>query len=958
MTPPSDASLETARAPVSGDVRAVLGPTNTGKTYLAMERMRAHATGMIGFPLRLLARENYDRLVELEGRAHVALITGEEKIVPPRPRWWICTVEAMPLGQPVEFLAVDEIQLCADPERGHVFTDRLLHARGREETMFLGAESMQGAIRALVPEARIETRPRLSTLSWAGTSKLSRLPRRSAVVAFSVDQVYRLAEMVRRQRGGAAVVLGALSPRTRNAQVQMYQAGEVDYLIATDAIGMGLNMDVDHVTFAGLAKFDGMRRRPLSAPEMGQIAGRAGRHMNDGTFGVADAVRPPDEEAIRRIVEHDYPPIGKLCWRNRSLDFASPGRLMQALNRPPSRPELVRARDADDQLALAALTRDEAVAARAGSRDRVQLLWEVCQIPDFRKVMPEHHAQLLGQIFTHLVDRDGRLPEDWVRAQIERLDRTEGDIDTLTARLAHVRTWTFVAHRADWMADSAHWQGRARQIEDALSDALHDRLTDRFVDRRAAVLSRGREAGGEMLSAVTAKGDVVVEGHVVGRIEGLSFHPHEAADLREAKALAAAAHRALREDAGPRVARLVGADDSAFGMEADGRITWIGRPIARVAKGAERLRPRVRLLPNDLNDRTLEERVQARLQGFLDRFLARRLGALIAADDAATETALTADDAPARGLLYRLRETMGAVPEREARAQVKALSPAGRKALTAAGVRFGTEWIFLNGALAPKAMRAKAILWAAWTGGAAPETPTAPSPVLAADALPEDAAGALGYERRGPLLLRLDRLERVSAELRQRARKAPVARDAALIAAIGLDSAGSEAAAQADGVLRAFGFRRRPSAEGEAAPEGPLFDPPNRLRRAGAGGGPHAGDEKKPDGTPRDSRDRKRGSRGKPKAKTSGPKRPPARGGAPGRAEGGRQDGGRQDGGRQDGRRAPDPNSPFAVLKQLVRPQAPAQPSAPPRKRTPDAAADDPESPEDAGAADFSGGRG
>ncbi|MEQ8604984.1 MAG: helicase-related protein [Marivibrio sp.] len=896
MTSPGDGSPDPfddldAPAWARGQVRAVLGPTNTGKTYLAMERLRAHESGMIGFPLRLLARENYDRLVQLEGRASVALITGEEKIVPPRPRWWICTVEAMPLQQEVAFLAVDEIQLCADPERGHVFTDRLLHARGREETMLLGAETMAGAIRTLVPEARIETRPRLSTLSWAGAKKLGRLPRRSAVVAFSVDQVYRLAEQVRRQRGGAAVVLGALSPRTRNAQVQMYQEGDVDYLIATDAIGMGLNMDVDHVAFASLTKFDGQRRRPLSAPEMGQIAGRAGRHMNDGTFGITADAPAPDEEVIRQIENHSFPAVAKLSWRNRKLDFASPGRLMQSLNRPPPRPELVRAREADDQLALGALMRDEAVAARAASRDRVRLLWDVCQIPDFRKVMPEHHAQLLAQIFTHLVDREGRLPEDWVRAQIERLDRAEGDIDTLTQRLAHVRTWTYVTHRADWTPDSAHWQARARQIEDALSDALHDRLTERFVDRRAASLSRGREAGAEMLSAVTAKGEVVVEGHVVGRMEGLSFTPHDAADLREAKALAAAAHRALREDAGPRVARLVAADDSAFGMEPDGRITWGGRPIARVTRGGQPLKPRVKLAATDLNDRALEDRVQARLQGFLDRFMARRLGPLIADDDPEREAALTGGDPPARGLLHQLREGLGQVDARAAKAQIDALSPAGRKALSAAGVRFGVDHVFLNSALSPKALRAKAILWAVWADQPTPETPNVPSPAMPADGWPDAALEALGYQRRGRTALRLDRLERLAAHLRQAGKAGPVAADAKLAARIGLDPTAPDALERAGEVLRAFGFKPRaatPPAEG-GAPASALFDPPAKGRVRG----PAA----------------KAGAKGAAKrsAKKAGGKTAPGRKGDAGSTP------------RAPRERAPDPHSPFAVLKDLVR---------------------------------------
>ncbi|MGE4218212.1 MAG: helicase-related protein, partial [Alphaproteobacteria bacterium] len=424
-------------------VRALLGPTNTGKTHFAIDRMLGHASGMIGFPLRLLARENFDRIVAAKGSRHVALITGEEKIVPANPRWFVCTVESMPLDRPVEFLAIDEIQLCADAERGHVFTDRLLHARGRAETLFLGADTAAALIRRLVPEVEIETRPRLSTLSYSGPKKLTRLPRRSAVVAFSVDRVYAMAEMLRRQRGGTAVVLGALSPRTRNAQVALYQNGEVDYMVATDAIGMGLNMDIDHVAFAGLAKFDGRRRRPLTPSEIGQIAGRAGRHMNDGSFGPTAGVPPFAPELVEAVEGHRFDPIQHAFWRARDLDFGSPARLLRSLEAPPPRSDLMRARPADDLLALSALARDPELCARATTPGAMRLLWDVCQVPDFRKVMAEEHAQLLRRVFMDLTGA-GRLAEDWAAQQIDRLDTTVGDIDTLTTRIAHVRTWTYI----------------------------------------------------------------------------------------------------------------------------------------------------------------------------------------------------------------------------------------------------------------------------------------------------------------------------------------------------------------------------------------------------------------------------------------------------------------------------------------------------------------------------------
>ena len=469
-------------------VVAVLGPTNTGKTHLAIERMLGHATGMIGFPLRLLARENYDRIVRLRGRGAVALVTGEEKIILANPRYFVCTAESMPLDRPVDFLAIDEIQLAADPERGHVFTARLLHARGLSETMLLGSDTMRALVRRLVPEAEFVERPRFSTLSYVGERKVTRLPPRCAVVAFSVADVFEIAELVRRQRGGTAVVLGALSPRARNAQVGMYQAGEVDYLVATDAIGMGLNMDVDHVAFARLAKFDGKAPRRLSAAEIGQIAGRAGRHMSDGTFGTTADLGPMEPEIVEAVENHRFDPVNGAFWRNSRLDLRSLDRLVASLEQRPPSGLLIRAREADDERALAALRRMPDLAQRARTPDGVRRLWEVCQVPDFRKTMSDQHTRLLAQIYRHLSSGPGRLPEDWVAGHLARMDRGDGDIDTLVARIAHVRTWTYITHRGDWIRDPAHWQDRARTIEDKLSDALHDRLTQRFVDRRAALL--------------------------------------------------------------------------------------------------------------------------------------------------------------------------------------------------------------------------------------------------------------------------------------------------------------------------------------------------------------------------------------------------------------------------------------------------------------------------------------
>ncbi|PKP69319.1 MAG: disulfide oxidoreductase, partial [Alphaproteobacteria bacterium HGW-Alphaproteobacteria-5] len=530
-------------------VTAVLGPTNTGKTHLAIDRMMAHESGMIGLPLRLLAREVYDRVVKVKGPRHVALITGEEKILPPAARYFICTVEAMPLEREVEFLAIDEIQLAADRERGHTFTDRLLRARGLSETMMLGSETARGLIAKLLPGTQFIARPRFSELSWTGSKKITRLPRRSAVVAFSADRVYEIAELIRRQRGGAAVVMGALSPRTRNAQVALYQSGEVDFLVATDAIGMGLNMDVDHVAFASTQKFDGDRHRPLHISELAQIAGRAGRYMNNGTFGLTGDAAALSDETVSRIENHQFEPERVFQWRNPHPDFTSMTALLRSLELPPGRPGLARAPVASDLEALTRMNRDPDIQALARSPAAIRRLWEVAQVPDFRKTLASEHATLLTRLYLFLMapgnGEPGHIPGDWLDRQMKHLDRSDGDIDVLAARLAHIRTWTYVANRADWLHNPRHWQERALTIEDRLSDALHERLTQRFIDRRTSVLMKRLRQNEDLMAAVNSDGEVLVEGEYVGRLQGFIFVPDPRAEGDEGRVLRTAANQAL-----------------------------------------------------------------------------------------------------------------------------------------------------------------------------------------------------------------------------------------------------------------------------------------------------------------------------------------------------------------------------------------------------------------------------
>ncbi|MDD2876862.1 MAG: helicase-related protein [Acidiphilium sp.] len=775
-------------------VKAVLGPTNTGKTHLAIERLLGHSSGIIGFPLRLLARENYDRMVNLKGVRNVALITGEEKIVPPDARWFSCTVEAMPLDRQVEFIAVDEIQLCADADRGHVFTDRLLHARGMVETMFLGAETIRKLLKRLVPEAEIETRPRLSQLTYVGATKLSRLPPRSAIVAFSAAEVYAIAEAVRSRRGGCAVVMGRLSPRTRNAQVALYQDKEVDFLVATDAIGMGLNMDVDHVAFAGLSKFDGHRPRPLAAAEIAQIAGRAGRGMRDGTFGTTGRCRPLTDELISAVESHAFDPLEQLAWRNSTLDFTSIEALLASLLAAPDRIGLTRGHDSSDLLTLSALSGDAAIRDRARNPRAMRLLWDACQIPDFRKLATDIHTKLCARVFQHLLD-DGVLPEDWVAAQIAGLGRTDGDIDTLMQRLADVRIWAYIAARADWVRNALVWQGRAREAEDLLSDALHEKLMTRFVDRRAAKITRSLDAGeaAGLMSAVTSAGEVVVEGHPVGRVDGFRFEPDASIGGADKRLVLRAARRALGGEMPRRVVRLNAAPDTEFSLQPDGIIHWQTAPIARLHQGSALLAPAIEVIDSEFLDGVQREILRARLARFVETVIARDLMPLFAA-------ARAADQKPElRGVVHRLAEQAGVLPAVPIDASL-------RPALRRIGVRAGAFALYLPALLKPRPAALRAVLWAAWHRRRLPPLPAPGLVAIATPDWPDGLAAFLGWLACGPRAIRLDIAERVAADLRYAARRRAVPLPPGLASRLGVGP--DDLAA----VLTGFGLRLIPQA--------------------------------------------------------------------------------------------------------------------------------------------------
>jgi ATP-dependent RNA helicase SUPV3L1/SUV3 len=787
-------------------VVAVLGPTNTGKTHLAIDRMLGYRTGMIGFPLRLLARENYDRIVKLRGARSVALITGEEKILPPNPAYFVCTTESMPLDRQVDFLAVDEIQLCADPERGHVFTARLLHARGLSETMFLGADTIKPLMRRLVRDVEYVSRPRFSTLSYTGHKKVTRLPPRSAVVAFALGDVFSLAELLRRQRGGTAVVLGALSPRARNAQVGMFQAGEVDYLVATDAIGMGLNMDLDHVAFSRIAKFDGRSLRRLDAAEIAQIAGRAGRHMSHGSFGTTAEQRPLDPEIVEAVEAHQFEPLTRLNWRNTRLRFESVGHLLKSLDEPPSLPGLVRAREADDHRALQALARNREIGELASHPGAVRLLWEVCQIPDYRKVMTDSHTRLLGHCFLHLAGPEQLLPTPWIAAQMANLDRVDGDIDTLMTRIAHIRTWTYITHRGDWVENATAWQERARGIEDRLSDALHDRITQRFVDRRSAFLVRRLATDSERAVTVSQTGEVFIEQAYVGRLDGLRFVPDNAADGAEARMLIAAANRLLRQEITSRAQQLCASSDAAFSIDPSGTVRWCGGLVGRLAAGERILAPRVDVLIGDLVDGEAREKIRQRLQGFVRAEIEHRLAPLFAAQALPLASV-------GRGLVFQLADALGCLPTKQVAQQIRELEPQDRTALRRLGLRFGGESIYFQAVLVAEAMRFRGLLWAVKRAVSVPQLP-APrrlAKVIETDPdVPASFYAAVGLRVLGGLALRPDRLEQLAGTARRLARHGSAAKTAELAAATGIEQPALGR------LLRALGYRTVIDVGGEA----------------------------------------------------------------------------------------------------------------------------------------------
>jgi ATP-dependent RNA helicase SUPV3L1/SUV3 len=690
-------------------VTAVLGPTNTGKTHLAIERMLSHKTGIIGLPLRLLAREVYNKIVDRVGAANVSLITGEERIDPPTSRYQVCTVEAMPETSEAEFVAIDEVQLAINLERGHLFTKRILNLRGVHETMLLGASTIEATLRQLLPGIHIISRPRMSMLTYAGSKKVTRLPARTALVAFSAGEVYVIAELIRRQRGGAAVVLGSLSPRTRNAQVALYQSGEVDFLVATDAIGMGLNLDVQHVAFAQENKFDGFQKRRLTAEEMAQIAGRAGRHTHDGTFGVTGNVQPFEDELIEALETHQFQSHKVLMWRNGNLDYSSLNSLMNSLEPFPNNHLLSNPPPASDMRALDLLSSDIDIRLQCEGHNvsgNVQLLWEICRIPDFRKISPGAHAEILARVFMDIA-QNGFINNDWFAHQCELTENLDGDIDALSNRLAHVRTWTYLSNRDNWLEKQDYWREKTGFIEDKLSDALHEALTKRFIDRRTSLLMKRLRENAMLEAELSESGDVVVEGHHVGKLNGFRFTADALASGPDAKAAKAAAMKALATEIERRAARLAACPNSDVILADDGTLRWLGQPVARIVASENGiLTPELLLLADEQLSGVSLEKVNKRLERWLANHIENLLRPLVelSRDETITGTA--------RGLAFQLVENLGQIDRRSIANEVKLLDQDARATLRRHGVRFGAFHVFLPLLPKPAPTLLICILWA------------------------------------------------------------------------------------------------------------------------------------------------------------------------------------------------------------------------------------------------------
>ena len=686
-------------------ITAVLGPTNTGKTHLAIDTMLSFDSGMIGFPLRLLAREVYDKVIKKISLDKVALITGEEKIIPSNAKYFLCTVESMPIDKDLEFVGVDEIQMCADHERGHIFTDRLLNMRGTKLTMLMGSSTIKKIISKLNDDIEFINRERLSKLTYAGHKKISRINRKTAIIAFSAEEVYAIAELIRRQKGGAAIVMGSLSPKTRNAQVELYQSGDVDFLVATDAIGMGINMDLDYVYFSNLKKFDGRKLRKLNLSEIGQIAGRAGRYLNDGSFGITGDCKEINAEEVDLLENHKFEEIRTLFWRNSNLNFNNPRSLIKSLEEKPQREWLRKIHECEDEKALKFFLRDKNLENIDFDSKTLSLLWECCQIPDFVKKTYGNHYEVIENVFKFLSSEKGKITDEFMRLQLMKLDKLEGNVDSLSNRIANVRTWSYVSNKNNWIENQEYWIEKTKLLEDRLSDRLHEELTKTFIDKRASILARGLKQDMEFKTEILENNDVKIDDQFIGKINGLKLE----LDLKKGaletdiKSLKKAARQSIGPELEKRIQNII--DTGLIELKDDFKIYWNNFVIAKLTSGHDYLSPNIDLIVDDI----LEQDQKQKLNLFIKKWLKNKIDTVL--QSLVDLKNLKEKKSSIKALAYQLYENNGVLKRENVSDYLKNLEQVDRKILRDLGVKFGRYHIFLYKLIKPEPVTIRTLLW-------------------------------------------------------------------------------------------------------------------------------------------------------------------------------------------------------------------------------------------------------
>ncbi len=686
-------------------ITAVLGPTNTGKTHLAIETMLSFESGMIGFPLRLLAREVYDKVIKKISLDKVALITGEEKIIPSNAKYFLCTVESMPIDKHLEFVGVDEIQMCSDHERGHIFTDRLLNMRGEKLTMLMGSSTIKNIISKLDGDIEFINRERLSKLTYAGHKKVSRIDRKTAIIAFSAEEVYAIAELIRRQKGGAAIVMGSLSPKTRNAQVELYQSGDVDFLVATDAIGMGINMDLDFVYFSNVKKFDGKKLRRLNLSELGQIAGRAGRYLNDGSFGITGDCKEISPEEVELLENHKFEEIRTLFWRNSNLNFNNPISLIKSLEEKPQVEWLRKIHECEDEKALKYFLKDQKILNKEFDEKTLMLLWECCQIPDFVKKTYGNHFEVIGNVFKFLTSKKGLISEDYMRLQLMKLDKLDGNVDSLSNRIANVRTWSYVSNKNNWVENQSYWIEKTKHLEDRLSDRLHEELTKTFIDKRASVLARGLKQDMEFKTEILQNNDVKIDDQFIGKIKGLKLE----LDLKKGaletdiKSLKKAARQTIGPELEKRVQSII--DTGLISLNEDFKIYWNTFPIAKLTTGNDYLNPNFDLIVDDI----IEQNTKQKLNDYVNKWIHLKINNVL--KSLIDLKNIKENNSSIKALAYQLYENNGVLKRDQVSEYLKNLEQNERKILRDLGVKFGRYHVFLYQLIKPEAVSLRTLLW-------------------------------------------------------------------------------------------------------------------------------------------------------------------------------------------------------------------------------------------------------